>query len=207
MNPRRIVTVLLLSTTLSGCVAVGAVSAISAAVSAVGGVVVDRAANLMDSEKVSLPLAMNQSLAAVQGALRIMQFEVDLLEPEKSYGYVALFGNSKLDGSITLQPETDNLTTYSVQVHANNGLSRRESVETAITDEIAKQGKKQQPGATFDFRHYNLIRARPERSAPRVGWFRTGSRLPVKLSMNPGWLKITMPSGNKGFLKGTIKHK
>ncbi|MDX8409085.1 MAG: SH3 domain-containing protein [Mariprofundales bacterium] len=206
MNHWRTVFALLLLITLPGCVAVGAVSAIGAAVSAVGGVVINRATNLMESEKVSLALDMEQSLAAVQTALQEMQFEVELLEPSENNGYVALFGNAKLDGSITLQPETDKLTTYLVQVHANNGFSRRESVETAVTKEIAKQGKKQAKGATFKFKHYNIIRARPDRSAPRVGWFRTGSRLPVTPSVKPGWLKITMPSGTKAFLKGTIQH-
>ncbi len=191
--------------TLSGCIAGAAISAVGAAVSAVGGVVAERAARLIESKKVSLPMEMERALAAVQQALRSMDFDVELLQPVKNGGYIALFGNEKLDGSITLERETPLLTTYKVKVlDIHGGLTRNESVEEAVTNQVRAQSKKLPKNAHFDFTQYNMIRSRPNRESPRVGWFRVGSRLQVRPSAVPGWLKITMPDGTKAFLKGTI---
>ncbi|RMH51994.1 MAG: hypothetical protein D6682_03010 [Zetaproteobacteria bacterium] len=189
---------------LSGCVAGAAVSAVGAALSAVGGVVAERAARLAESKKVSLPMKMDRALAAVQRALRAMDFDVDLLQPTKEGGYIALFGNEKLDGSVTLERVTPVLTTYKVKVLDAGGLSRNEAVEEAVTNLVRNQSKKLGKRAHFDFRDYNVIRKRPNRASARVGWFRIGSRLRVRPATVPGWLQIEMPEGDKAFLKGKI---
>ncbi|MDQ6950953.1 MAG: hypothetical protein Q9M26_04745 [Mariprofundales bacterium] len=186
---------------LSGCVAV---SLIAAGVSALGGVAVDKAAYVMAKEKVSLPIAMPLALAVVQTSLKKLNFKLNLLEPTPEGGYNIIFGNKALNGKIILLKETDTLTTYAVGVHTNQGLTRHESIETAVTNMVAEQSKIIKRNTRFNFRSFNSIRQQPNPTAPRVGWFRNGSALPVELSGIPGWLKIKMLSGKKAFLKGTI---
>lgn len=204
----RTAAIALLMSLLSGCVvgaAVGALGGVAiSAVSAVGGVIAERVFNLVDAKKVSLPTNMNHALASVQKALRLMDFEVELLQPTKEKGYIAIFGNKKSDGSIALMRETDTLTTFKVKVLEANGLSRREEVEDAVTSLVRNITKDLPGNAHFDFHHYNMIRSTPNRTASRIGWFRIGSSLRVSQSLTAGWLKITMPEGKKGFLKGTI---
>jgi len=205
----RAAATLLLLGALSGCVigaAVGALGGVAiSAVSAVGGVIAERAFNLVDAKKVSLPTNMDHALASVQKALRLMNFEVELLQPTSENGYIAIFGNKKSDGSIALVRETDTLTTFKVKVLESNGLSRREEVEEAVTNLVRNITKDIPANARFDFQHYNMIRSAPNRQAPRIGWFRIGSSLQVTPSLTAGWLKITMPEGEKGYLKGTIQ--
>ncbi len=206
---RRVSLMLLLTATLSGCVvgaAVGALGSVAtAAISAVGGVLAERAFNLVDAKSVSLNTNMRHALASVQKALHLMNFEVDLLQPTKDGGYIAQFGNSKNNGSISLERETDALTTFKVKVLSEDNLSRREEVENAVTNLVGNIIKELPADARFDFHHYNVIRSAPNRQARRIGWFRIGSRLPVHPSATPGWLKIAMPEGDKGYLKGTIQ--
>jgi len=206
---RRVATALLLAGTLSGCVvgaAVGALGSVAtAAISAVGGVLAERVFNLVDAKKISLTTDMKHALASVQKALRLMNFEVELLQPTENGGYISLFGNEKNDGSIALERETDKLTTFKVKVLNADGLSRREEVEDAVTNLVRNIAKELPSNARFDFHNYNMIRSKPNPTATRIGWFRIGSRLQVRPSLTSGWLKITMPEGEKGFLKGTIQ--
>jgi len=206
---RRLLIPLLLTACLSGCVvgaAVGALGSVAtAAISAVGGVLAERAFNLVDAKKISLTTDINHALASIQKALHLMNFDVEILQPVSNGGFIALFGNNKNDGSIALEKETDNLITFKVKVIASDGLSRREEIENAVANLVRNISKEISPDAHFDFHHYNMIRSAPNRKAPRIGWFLIGSRLPVHPSLTPGWLKITMPEGEKGFLKGTIQ--
>ncbi|MDQ6963787.1 MAG: SH3 domain-containing protein [Mariprofundales bacterium] len=205
----KTITCLLLAVSISGCVvgaAVGALGGVAiSAVSAVGGVLAERAFNLVDAKKVSLPTDMEHALASVQKALRMMNFEVELLQPTKDGGYIALFGNQKSDGSIALLQETDALTTFKVKVLEANHLSRREEVEEAVTNLVRNISRELPADTRFDFNGYNNIRSAPNRTSPRIGWFRIGSKLQVSPSLTAGWLKITMPEGEKGFLKGRIE--
>ncbi|MDQ6972786.1 MAG: SH3 domain-containing protein, partial [Mariprofundaceae bacterium] len=98
----RLPVLCLLTLLLSGCAA-------AAVVSAIPGVLVDRAVGFFNGQESSLPVNMQHALAAVQKGLGRMSLHVDVLEPVPE-GYALEFGNGELDGDIRLQRQTQQLT-------------------------------------------------------------------------------------------------
>jgi len=188
---------LLATLTLSGCVALTTVAAIPGAL--IGGTV-----DFLRSQKESLPVSMQTSLASVQQGLHRMDLAVDVLEPVKE-GYATEFGNEKLDGTIKLKRQTSKLTTVSVIVH--RGMGRQSSVEQAIMKEVRMVSERRGVHKKFDFRGYHYVRAKPSIKAKRIGWYRPGAMLKAKKSRKKGWLRIKMPSKKWGYLKGTLPKK
>lgn len=187
-------TPLLLVAGLSGCAAMTTIAAIP-------GAMVEGIVGMFQGQERSLPVDMRTALVATQQGLRATRLDVDVLEPAKD-GYYIGFGNGKLDGKLQLTPETPMLTTMDIKVR--HGVSRQESVEETLMDEIQDASKHISKTQSFDFTGYGEIRAQPEEGAKRLGWFRRQASLEVRASRQKGWLRIKMPSGAKGFLEGEL---
>ncbi len=182
---------------LSGCAAASTVSAIPVGL-------VEGAVEFFRGQQESLPVNMKISLASVQAGLRSMALDVDVLEPVQG-GYAITFGNKTLDGTLNLKRQTPRLTTFSVSVR--RGLVSQKSVETAIIKAIRITTEKADAGRRFNFQDYHHIHIRPSIRAKRIGWFRPGATLEAERSKREGWLRIKLPSGKRGYLKGSLPRK
>jgi len=187
--------VIIIPLLLSGCAAVAAVSAIPA-------VLVDRAVGFFSGQEASLPVSMQQALVGVQQGLAGMDLQVDVLEPDED-GYAMEFGNGKLDGDIQLKRQTGNLTTLTVSAH--RGMSHQTSVEVALVKEVQQASQQAGENESFNFDGYGKVYVKPDERAKSIGWFRPGAMLNVSESKPSGWLKIKMPSGKNGYLKGKLR--
>jgi len=186
---------LMLSLLLNGCAA-------AVAVSAIPGVLVDRAVGFFSGQETSLPVGMQQALVGVQQGLKQMGLQVDVLEPIEE-GYAVEFGNGELDGDIQLKRQTRSLTTLTVSAH--RGLTHEASVERAMVKEIRQATEQINTDTSFDFQGYRKIYARPDAGKRHVGWFRPGAMLHVTKSNHPGWLKIKRPSGQAGYVIANLR--
>lgn len=187
-------TPLLLALVLSGCAAMTTVAAIP-------GVMVEGVVGLFQGQEQSLPVDMRTALVASQQGLRATRLDVDVLEPVKG-GYDIAFGNDKLDGQLKLTSQTPMLTTLDIKVR--HGVMREESVEKTLLTEIQNAAAHVSPHQRFDFSGYGDIRAKPDSTAKRLGWFRHHAKLEVKASRFSGWLSIALPSGASGYLQGEL---
>lgn len=187
----RVVIFCLLLSALSSCTVV----------TAVGGAVVDGAMYMFTPEKKSLPFSMRKMLVATQKTLQAMDLLADIVEAVDN-GYIIEFSNKKLSGSMTLIEETSRLTTVSGRVY--KGIARQKSVEKAIFEGIKEAALHVRKHERFNFRKYHYIREKPTVASAKVGWFIPGTKLHVSPSHTEGWLKVTLPSGKKAFLKGRI---
>jgi len=179
---------------LSGCAVVSTIAAVPE-------VLVQGAVDFFHGQEESLPVSMQTSLVSVQQGLRTMKMDVDVLESVKE-GYVIGFGHGTLDGTVELKRQTPMLTTISVAVH--QGIGRQKSVEQAIIKEVRNISGRTGTDQRFDFRGYQNIRLKPSTRAERIGWFRPGALLKAKKAQRAGWIKVRMPSGGWGYLKGSL---
>jgi len=193
----RIAFICIAALLLGGCAA-------TATVAAVPGALIEGAVNFFRSQEESLPVNMRKSLASVQQGLRRMELDVDVLEPVQE-GYAIQFGNEKLDGTIELKYQTAMLTTISIIVH--RGVGRQNSVEQAIIKMIRKVSEQKDTHAKFNFMRYHNVRVKPSIKTQRIGWYRPGAFLEASKSRKDGWLRIKMPSGKWGYLKGKLPKK
>ncbi len=182
------------------CLSLGVLSSCTL-IAAVGGAAVDGAVYVFSSEKKSLPFSMRKILVAVQKTLDSMDLSASLIEPVDD-GYIIEFANNKLSGSMTLELETERLTTISGRAY--KGISRQKSVENAIFEGIQTAALGVKNYERFNFKKYHYIRSKPSVTSSKVGWFVPGKKLNVSPSKTTGWLKIKMPSGKKAFLKGQM---
>ena len=180
---------------LNGCVAATALSAIP-------GVLANQAMDFFKGEETSLPLDMQASLASVQQGLEKMSLHVNVLEPVED-GYLVEFGNGELDGDIQLKRQTDQLTTMSISAH--RGLSHQESVEEAMVRAVTEVSEQLAADEKFNFDAYDRVYAKPDKKSAELAWFRKGEKLHVDKSRISGWLKLKLPSGNTGFIKGSFR--
>lgn len=187
-------TPLLLAAALSGCAAMTTVAAIP-------GVMVEGVVGMFQGQEQSMPVDMRTALVATQKGLRATRLDVDVLEPFKG-GYDIAFGNDKLDGQLQLTPQTPMLTTLDIKVR--HGFSREESVEKTLLSEIQSASAHVSRHQHFDFAGYGEIRAQPNPTAKRLGWFRHHAKLEVHASRFSGWLSIKLPSGAQGYLQGEL---
>jgi len=191
---RRAFLAILLASCLSGCAAVAAVSAIPGALYNVIG-------DQFSSEEVSFPHNMRATLAATQSSLREMRLDIDILEIQAAGGYGIAFTNKKLNGEITLREQTENLSTILIKVKT---ITREASIEHAIIVLIEATLKKQSPMAHFQTQSYHALRAKPSDTSKQLGWYRPGAMLDAEPSKAIGWLEVELPSGDTGFVKGSI---
>jgi len=180
---------------LNGCVAATALSAIP-------GVLANQAMDFFKGEETSLTLDMQASLASVQQGLEKMSLHVNVLEPVED-GYLVEFGNGELDGDIHLKRQTDQLTTMSISAH--RGLAHQESVEEAMVRSVSDVSEQLAGDVRFNFDGYDRVYAKEDVNAGELGWFRKGEKLHVDIGREPGWLKLKLPSGKTGFIKGSFK--
>jgi len=192
---RQFYLLLLMPLLLGGCAA-------AAAVSAVPGVLMDRAVGFFSGQEASLPVSMQQALVGVQQGLARMDLQADVLEPVED-GYVVEFGDGQLDGDVELKRQTGSLTTLTISAH--RGLSRQESVEQALLKEVRSASEQAGARENFNFDGYGKVYLKPNSSGKMIGWFRPGSMLHVSESKREGWLKIQMPSGQHGYFKGKLR--
>jgi len=190
---RLIYTVTLL-VLLQGCIVV----------STVGGAVMDGAMFMFSSEKESLAVPMRAALVASQRTLNGMALTANIIEP-KDDGYILAFTNGSLSGTVVLVHETSHLTTMGV--HVNKGMGREQSVEKAIISGIRNASKNISTRDHFDFNRYQNIHAQTSTATNKVAWYIPGSKFKVFHTRKDGWLKVKLPSGKHGFLKGMIKSK
>jgi len=182
---------------LNGCVA-------AAALSALPGVLANQAVSFFKGQEASLPMDMQASLASVQQGLEKMSLHVNVLEPVED-GYLVEFGNGQLDGDIHLKRQTEQLTTMSISAH--RGLSHQESVEDAMVRAITDVSEQLSGDMRFQFDGYGRVYAKPDVKSGELGWFRKGEKLHVEKDRKLGWLKLKLPSGKAGFIKGSFKDK
>lgn len=180
---------------LNGCVAATALSALP-------GVLANQAVDFFKGQEASLPLDMQASLASVQQGLEKMSLHANILEPVGK-GYLIEFGNGELDGDIRLERQTEKLTTMSISAHRN--MMHQESVEEAMVRAVTGVSEEIADDARFNFNGYDKVYANPDEQSTQVGWFLPGQKLHVSLSRVFGWLKLKLPSGQNGFIKGSLK--
>jgi len=189
----RIAALLLLSAVLASCSAVAPLIAIP-------GYFVDEVVYQFKGAERSFALNLDRTLGAVQAGLREVRLDMDVVE-RNGQGYAILFGNAGMDGKMVLRRDTPALSTVYIQVH--RGMTREDAIEQAILDAIEQHAHR---GARlrFDRHGYETVHARPQRSAKTLGWFRPGARLSVRRAQTRGWLVLTLPSGNKGYIQASI---
>jgi len=193
---RRISIILLLlsSALLPGCLALTAVSAVP-------GALVEVVAGQFVGQEVSVAYSMRRTIASIQSSLRTMKLDIDLLEVEDNGGYSIAFGNTQLDGTINLRRQTERLTTIYIKVRTH---TREESVETAVIGLVKKNLKNLPNGVSFIKIGFKVVREKPIQHATRLGWYRIGARLNVLPDNNNEWLKIKLPSGHSGYIRGSV---
>jgi len=189
-------TFVLAASLLGGCAATATMAAVP-----MPGALIEDAIKFFRGREESFPVNMESLLAAVQQGLRQVDLGVDVLEPAGK-GYAMDFGNEKLDGTMELKRQTPMLTTISIIVH--RGIGRQHSVEQAILRVIRDVSERKNAQKKFDFAGYRYIRTQPSMKMRSIGWYRHDALLEVSKSGTAGWLKIKMPSGEWGYLKGTL---
>ena len=112
------------------------------------------------------------------------------------------FAKDPRDGKLQLTPHPPMMTTLDIVVR--HGFSREESVEKTLLTEIQDAAAHVSAHQSFDFAGYGDIRAAPDSTAKRLGWFRHHAKLEVKASRHGGWLSIALPSGAQGYLQGEL---
>ena len=180
---------------LNGCVA-------AAALSAIPGALANHAVDFFSGQETSLPLDMQASLVSVQQGLEKMSLHVNVLEPVED-GYLVEFGNGELDGDIHLKRQTDQLTTMSIIAH--RGLSHQESVEEAMVRAVTDVSEQLAGDVRFSFIGYDRVYAKADVNSGELGWFKPGAKLNVSMDREAGWLRLKLPSGKTGFIKGSFK--
>ena len=188
--------ILLVSLWLSGCAAVTAAAVVP-------GALLEAVVDQFVGEEESFAASIETALAATQLSLRSMKLDVDVLEIQHEGGYAIAFGNSNLDGSITLKKQTARLTTIYVKARST---IREESVERAIIEATGAKMKAMPHGEHFQKFGYHNLRQKPTTESAIVGWFRPGARMEVYDSGASPWLKIKLPSGKMAYLKGSTKN-
>jgi len=191
----RITVALILMLLMSGC------AAVTSTVSGVAGAAFDGLLYMFQGAEESFPMSMRSSLVAVQRGLKKSGFHANVLEPVDD-GYLIAFGNDDLSGKISLEKETESLTTVSVKV--KDGAMRQESIERSLVTTIREQSKGVKQSDHFDFSHHKLIRKNPKATAKQVGWYLPGTLLQVHRMGKSEWLTIKMPSGKTAYLKGDL---
>ena len=190
----RIILALVVSAMMSGCV-------LLTTVSGVAGAAVDGLFYMFQGAEESLSISMRSTLVAVQRGLKKSGLHASVLEPVED-GYMIAFGNENLDGEIALEKETERLTTLVIKVKSN--AMRQDSIERALVVTIREQSKTVRNSDRFDFRRHRDIYENKDATSKKVGWFLPGTMLDVTEVPNSDWLKIKMPSGAHGFLKGDL---
>jgi len=180
---------------LGGC-------AVAPVIAALPGALAGRAVSFFEGRDASLAVDMQRSLAAVQQGLEQMSLHANVLEPVAG-GYLIEFGNGQLDGDVQLLRQTDRLTTVTVKAH--RGLGHEESVESAIVKQLTVAADQTAEDAKFDFDGYDKVYRKPDKSSTELGWFLPGQKLNVSSSRPAGWLKIRLPSGKQGYIKGFVE--
>jgi len=191
----RIVLALGIVVTMSGCV-------IASAISGVAGAAVDGVFYLFQGTEESLSINMRATLVAVQRGLEKSGLHVNVLEPVKDGGYVIALGNENLDGLIALVKQTESLTTITVKVKINS--MRQDSIERALVETIREQSKKVRRFDRFNFKGYRNIYVEQNVASKKIGWFLPGTPLDVTDIAKSDWMRIKMPSGGQGYLKGAL---
>jgi len=182
---------------ISACTILSVVSAIPSSV-------VDSAVYVFSGEKVSLPLSVEPTLAAIQQGLHRLDLDMNVIEKTSS-GYVMEFGDGKLTGLMELKRETDMLSTLYIKIH--KGMIRQESIEMAVINMLHEQLKTVDPNAAPDLTNYLPIRKRPDLKQPVIGWYCQKSPVNLTSSSKKGWLGISMPSGGKAYIRGVMEKK
>ncbi|WP_238701207.1 SH3 domain-containing protein [Mariprofundus erugo] len=197
MTISRILFPFIIAASMSGCVALTAVSAVP---SALIGVVSEQ----FGGQEASFAYSMRRTIASIQASLQSMELDIDILEPQENGGYLIGFSNDNLDGNITLRRQTERLTTLYIKVRTN---TREESVERAIIDLVEQRLKSLPAKAEFDKRSYQPLMKKPAPDSSRVAWFRPGAKLSADKSGKQDWLVVKLPSGKLAYLKGSITQK
>ncbi len=166
---------------------------------AVPGTLVEAAAMLFRGEETGIPLPLGPTLAAVQQGLGKLDYHADILELTEN-GYTVEFGEDKLDGKVILSRKTDRLTTIFVQ--ARERIVRSASIEHAVLDAIRNAAVHMPETAGFNDTGYLRLYKKPDIAAAYAGLYRRGAKVSfMKVSMKPGWLQVSMPSGDKAYMR------
>jgi len=165
---------------------------------AVPGTLVEAAAMLFRGEETGIPLPIRPALAAVQQGLGRLDYHADILEFTED-GYTIEFGEDRLNGKVALSRKTDRLTTIFVQ--AREHIVRNTSIEKAVLDAIRDAATHVSEQADFDDSGYLRLYQKPEPGAAHVGLYRRGAKVSYrKVAARPGWLQVSMPSGEKAYM-------
>jgi len=192
----RLIAAILVCCSLSSCAAVATVAAIP-------GAVMQGYNYFIKGQETGVPRDMRTSLALVQKGLRRVDMHVDVLEP-LSDGYAVSFGGHTLDGDIQLVRTTEHLTTIKVSVR--KGVLHQKSVEKAIITAIQNKEPTISSKARFQFEGYIPLLQNSIKGAEKIAWYRHGAYAEMKPAKPHGWLELTLPSGNKAYLRGHMAH-
>ncbi len=187
----RLIVAAMVTLAISGC----------AVVTAIPSMLVDSLVYMFQGAEESFSMSMRASLVSVQRAMKKSGLSVNVLEPVDD-GYLIAFGNEKLNGKITIEKQTDGLTTIGIKVK-KRGM-RQDSIERALIEATQEQGRELKSSDHFDFTNYRDIREEPEATSKRVGWYLPGTLIEVYRISNSEWMRIKMPSGNTAYLKGSV---
>jgi len=166
---------------------------------AVPGTLVEAATMLFRGEETGIPLPLRPTLAAVQRGLGRLGYHADILELTEN-GYTVEFGEDKLDGKVMLSRKTGRLTTIFVQ--ARERIIRSASIEHAVLDAIRNAAAHTPETANFNNAGYLRLYKKPDTGAAYAGLYRRGAKVSfMKISTKPGWLQVSMPSGDKAYMQ------
>lgn len=143
---------------------------------------------------------INPTLAAVQSSLRSMKLNIDVLEIDEN-GYSIAFGSENLNGTITLEEITPQLTTFYIKAR---GSMREASVERAIIDSVQAKLKSKRADKRFQFAGYHNLRAKPDVKTAKLGWYRPDAELKTHRNGKSEWVSLKLPSGKIAYLKRDI---
>jgi len=131
-----------------------------------------------------------------------MDLDVNIIEKTSS-GYAIDFGNKDLTGTMELKHETDMLSTLYIKIR--KGIMRQESIEMVVIDVLHEQAKTVAPDATPDLMNYLPIRKGADLKQPVIGWYCQRSLANLVSSSKNGWIRISMPSGSKAYIRGVME--
>lgn len=177
-----------LGAALSACVALPSVPA----------VLFDGVTSLFRGKPVSLPVDMRMALVLTQRGLRQLHYDVDVLE-QTPKGYQAGFGDQELTGIMRLEKKAAQRVTFSVRVYKD--LLRQGELEERIIAALADQFRATDTADAFDYSGYVPLYGRPKAGGARIGWYHLGALVQTEDAYVAGWLKVSLPSGRKGYLQ------
>lgn len=167
------------------------------------GFVFDGIYGQVDKSEAAMPLTMKEALQAVKITLKTSGIDADIIEPTKIDCYIS-FSKGELSGRLHIIKNTERLVTVEAEVKSD--LVRAEAIEKSLLETMKKTTNllHETDGATLsilDMNEYLYAQNKPAKDGTVIAMVRKGADVEVK-EHRSNWLKVKMPSGNYGWIRG-----